>query len=433
MKIKSLALIILLTVQGIILPSHSGDDKSISKNSIKNELVKRRGKAESDRLTRLKTRYLSALKPYVPDDNVVSLLNTNEYLEIDKFYQDFPEYNQGGEVIAAFNKDNDGNPINQRTELIDVMARYYDPNNGEYLYDLAPNYRFQQYGAVNTARPNLNVMPSYANYTKNNNSFSPCLTAAGLSILYSMSVTHQLQRPENISDKTKPYIFKKDESIGRQRSASDYSNPGLYDPFCYYYGLDNMNRKNLSFSSKSYKGFALVNEPTGNNYAYIYNKWCKMAAVMDSKGAGTLISSLAKFLEEDSLSENKNHRYTMTGTRKVIKNLDVQSDFIDYMTLCQSGAIGGDDNFEWPDQPHSSDPLQGHAFIIVGWGITSKFNKRLNRYQDIAEIIYDMGGGRFAAMPSFDLCDWFDLTIKKQNKEWFGWKSSTSSSNWYRG
>lgn len=44
MKIESSALIILLTVQSIILPSNSGSDKSISKNSIKNVLVKRRGK-----------------------------------------------------------------------------------------------------------------------------------------------------------------------------------------------------------------------------------------------------------------------------------------------------------------------------------------------------------------------------------------------------
>jgi len=450
-----------LTIQSVGLSNTSLERKTIS--SINRTRLKSSNDSEASKISALKERYLNALKPYYNNSNNLGMntLASNSSVDADLFYSDYPYYNQGGEVIALdplHKSDFDKLHNPSRTELLDVMARYYDPDQGEYLYNLVDNYSFKHYGMpsglLNHPEPNLNVRGSWAFYTKNNNSYSTCLTSAAISIIKSMSFTHKLEKPTDGTkiNSTTPYILndqlghkisKKEsqkheitkEQIDVITSIEQDDNYKLMDTLRLHFDEDQFNKLGLKYSGKTYKGFALVEENLSNpkDYGYMYNQLCKMAAVMDSAGADTLIKSMATYLEENSLSSNKYHRFTMTGTRKVINGLDIQSDFINYIANYESGVIGGDNDFVWPNSNNSSDKPGGHAFVIVGWGITSKYNTRLKQHQDVSEIIYDMGDGQLAAMPAFDLCDWFDLTIKKQNKEWFGWRTSKDENNWHRG
>ncbi|HBD05822.1 MAG TPA: hypothetical protein DCY93_00230 [Firmicutes bacterium] len=409
-----------LTIQSVGLSKTSLERKEVK--AVEETSIKLRSNQEEEELARIKASYLSALEPYYSSTSHsgVNLL-TNENLDINNFYRDFPCYSNGGEAISI---NDEYNPC--ETTLSDIIERYHDSKTGKDMYYLAANFDF--------VGENLHNRPFEPFFTKNSNSYSPYFTSAGLSILKSMSSSHGLEKPTvKDPESTIPYIL--NDRLGHYTKRDE--DDGIYDDFLtsfhnvvFYNEEKFTNGTGLHFSGDTYKGFALVNEEPRDKFDvdYTYNQLCKMAAVMDKS---TVISSLDTYLKEHSLSANKKHRFTMTGTKKEITGLDVQEALISYLHEGKSGTIGTDDDFVLPRGYEYKTYEAG--FMIVGYGTTSKVNETTHKTQKIAEIIYDLGGGRLYAMPAFDLTNWYDLTIKKQNKEWFGWRTSTDEKNWYRG
>lgn len=403
-------------------------------NNLRNKTLKFSKKEKGD----LVSYFLESINNFKPlsagNEDISLLLTPSQTAKYDKdnFYKMFPCYNEGGEYISV---NEYGNPI--ATKPRDISLRYYD-GDGLVNCEFSENYDIDtfDYGKIHDCKP-VSILPPAGVYFKNNNEISPCVTSASISIIKSISTSNDLKGIDTLTDKTTPYIL--NSKVGKKSSVAGEFD--LNDPFYYDFSEKNKDFLDKHFSTTKYNGVTLLEEKSSDGsfitktdyslYAYTYNEYAKLGSVI-GWGGDSIISGMAKYLESNTLSENGKHRYTMEGTRKLVNSsMDSYYELCKYIVNNKSGVIGGDDDFKYPNN-NNGDGTGGHAFVIVGYGVTQKRSALDNLVYDIPEIIYCSGWGQYAAIPAMDLCDWFDLTIKQQNKEWFGWRTSTNSTKWYK-
>lgn len=186
------------------------------------------------------------------------------------------------------------------------------------------------------------------------------------------------------------------------------------------------NSSNITLSGSFYKNdsrypLAILSD---NNFkiSYVYNETMSLAYYVDKNGAAyqEIANGLEEYLEEVKSSEN--YRYRLINTDNCyynVQNVGYEESFkmIREAILNNVPVLIGDDDFGFVSDPY--DPINpgGHVMVAVATGRTKLFDHSTNAWVYVDEVIYDQGGGRYAAMPIDDVYDYFIFDIRLQKKK----------------
>lgn len=157
----------------------------------------------------------------------------------------------------------------------------------------------------------------------------------------------------------------------------------------------------------------------------VYNELMKISYYTIKNGAGgsNIVNGINEYLQTEK--SNASYRYSSTTVnfyKATSANQDTLFNFISGNTYGKSTAVMfGDNDYQYPDEPDQSTGLGGHAMFGIYYGL-SKIRKSLSSYDIVnsQEIIYDYGGGNYAAIPYYDVEDFFVIKLKLERMEKYG-------------
>ncbi len=162
-----------------------------------------------------------------------------------------------------------------------------------------------------------------------------------------------------------------------------------------------------------------------NKVSYVYNELIPIAYYVDIYGASydDIVTSISNYFISAKSSDN--YRYRLVNTNDCYTKLSDTEPHLAYNEIRQAIIDGypvliGDDDFDFVTNSSQSQNPGGHVMVAVGTGVAQIYDYTNRKWITVEEIIYDQGAGKYAAMPIYDVYDYFILDVRLQKKERYG-------------
>ncbi|MFA7030217.1 MAG: hypothetical protein WC179_08090 [Candidatus Cloacimonadaceae bacterium] len=182
---------------------------------------------------------------------------------------------------------------------------------------------------------------------------------------------------------------------------------------------------NLNGSYFKNSNYPLASSTNDYGMGEVYNELMKISYYTIKNGAGgsSIVNGIKEYLQNEK--SNDNYRYSSTVVNyytATIANQNTLFNFVSGNTYGKATAVMfGDNDYQYPNEPDRSTDLGGHAMFGIYYGI-SKIRKSLANYEIVTspEMVYDWGGANYAAMPYYDIEDFFVIKLKLERMEKYG-------------